>query len=95
MRSPEYIMASQEVKNNSMNKELFAQCIKNAEGDEQRAQAMYVQRRISELKIGQSENLDQREKWPMLLPLLALYTFGTIGVLLLVFGFLGNKLNWW
>jgi len=95
MRSPEYIMASKEVKNNSMNEELFAQCIKNAEGDEQRAKAMYVQRRISELKIGQIENLDQREKWPMLLPLLALYTIGTIGVLLLVFGFLGNKLNWW
>ncbi len=95
MHSPEYIKAYQEVENNSMDKTLFTQCMKNAEGDKQRAQVMYVQRRISEFRSGHSENLDQREKWPMLLPLIVLYTLGTIGVLLLVFGFLGIKLGWW
>lgn len=39
--------------------------------------------------------LGSKRKWPMLAPLLILYTLGTIGVLLLVFGFLGSRLNWW
>jgi len=95
MHSPEYIIASQEVKNNSMDQELFEQCLENAEGDRQRAQAMYVQRRIAEQKVNGEQDLDKREKWPMLAPLLVLYTLGTVGVLLLVFGFLGSRLNWW
>jgi hypothetical protein len=31
----------------------------------------------------------------MLTPLLILYTLGTIGVLVLVYGFLANRLGWW
>lgn len=50
---------------------------------------MYVQRRIAEQKVNGEPDLDKREKWPMLLPLLTLYALGTIAVLLLVFGFLG------
>jgi hypothetical protein len=89
MHSPEYIIASREVKNNSMDQELYEQCLQNAEGDRQRARVMYVQRRIAEQKVNGEPDLDKREKWPMLLPLLTLYALGTIAVLLLVFGFLG------
>jgi hypothetical protein len=89
MHSPEYLIASLEVKNNSMDQELFNQCLENAEGDKQRAKAMYIQRRIAEQKVSFEQDLDEREKWPMLLPLLTLYSLGTIAVLLLVFGFLG------
>ena len=78
-----------------MDQELYEQCLQNAEGDRQRARVMYVQRRIAEQKVNGEPDLDKREKWPMLFPLLALYTLGTVGVLLLVFGFLGSKLNWW
>jgi hypothetical protein len=55
---------------------------------------MYVHRRASEISPS-LEDLDARETWPMLTPLIILYTLGTIGVLGLVFGFLGEKLGWW
>ena len=49
----------------------------------------------SKQEYSSQKDLDKREKWPMLIPLLVLYTLGTIGVLALVFGYLGTKLNWW
>ncbi len=74
---------------------LFGQCLKNAEGNEIRARAMYLHRRNLERSESGCENPDDREKWPMLLPLLILYSLGTVGVLVLVFGFLGCRLSWW
>ena len=94
MDNPEYNQAAKELDGNEIDQELFDSCLENAEGDELKARTIYLHRRSAELKISQV-NLDEREKWPMLLPLLVLYTVGTIGVLLLVFGFLGFKLNWW
>ena len=94
MENPEYIQAVKELEQNEIDKELFDSCLEYAEGDELKARAIYLHRRSAELKISK-EDLDEREKWPMLLPLLILYTLGTIGVLLLVFGFLGFQLNWW
>jgi len=89
MHSPVFIKASHEIDNELMDQALFNQCLENAEGDEQRAKAMYIQRKIAEQKVSCEPDLDEREKWPMLLPLLTLYSLGTIAVLLLVSGFLG------
>jgi len=82
-----------EEEENSFDKELYEQCLRKAEGDEPRAGVYYRHR----LKAGlepEPEDLDKREKWPMLTPLLILYTLGTIGVLALVYGFLANRLGW-
>jgi hypothetical protein len=76
------------------NDPLYLECLKKAEGEELRALAIYQHKKSSSNQQPE-EDLDQREKWPMLAPLLILYTLGTIGVLALVFGFLGNRLNWW
>lgn len=73
--------------------ELFLECMEKAEGDKIRAYAIYNHLRANHRKQG-DEDLDQREKWPMLAPLLILYTLSTIGVLALVYGFLASKLNW-
>ena len=72
----------------------YQECLDKAEGDELRALAMYNYKK-TEPNLTKAQDLDQREKWPMLVPLLILYTIGTIGVLALVFGFLANRLNWW
>ena len=79
--------------NPSVNDPLFQECLEKAEGDNLRALAIYNHRK-SNLDRNQDDDLDQREKWPMLAPLLILYTLGTIGVLALVFGFLASRLNW-
>ena len=71
----------------------FQECLDKAEGNELRAMAIYRHRKSSSNQQ-QNEDLDKREKWPMLAPLLVLYTLGTIGVLALVFGFLASRLNW-
>ena len=94
MDSPEYNQAAKELDGNEIDQELFDLCLEHAEGDELKARNIYLHRRSAELKTSKV-NLDEREKWPMLMPLLVLYTLGTIGVLLLVFGFLGFQLNWW
>ena len=73
---------------------LYQECLKKAEGNELRALAIY-RYRTSDQQETIGEDLDQKEKWPMLAPLIILYSLGTIGVLLLVFGFLANRLNWW
>jgi|TARA_B110000444_G_C18635351_1_gene498856 hypothetical protein len=80
--------------NPSVNDPLFQECLEKAEGDNLRALAIYNHRK-SNLDRNQDDDLDHREKWPMLAPLLILYTLGTIGVLALVFGFLASRLNWW
>ena len=74
--------------------ELYDECLKKAEGDESRALVYYNHRKGKEIDSCR-EDLDQREKWPMLTPLLVLYTVGTIGVLALVFVFLAGRLGWW
>ena len=94
MHRPEHIQAVKELEQNEIEQELFDLCLEHAEGDELKARTIYLHRRSAELKVSK-EDLDEREKWPMLMPLLVLYTLGTIGVLLLVFGFLGFQLNWW
>ena len=73
---------------------LYQECLEKAEGNELRALAIY-RYRTSDQQETIGEDLDQKEKWPMLAPLIILYSLGTIGVLLLVFGFLANRLNWW
>lgn len=83
-----------EEEENSFDQELYEQCLQKAEGNEMRARVYYRHRLKAELEP-ESEDLDQREKWPMLTPLLILYTLGTIGVLALVYGFLANRLGWW
>jgi hypothetical protein len=83
--------ADQEVNDNL----LYQECMEKAEGDKIRAMAIYSHRKATAGKNDNSVDLDRREKWPMLVPLLILYTIGTIGVLALVFGFLANRLNWW
>lgn len=89
-------LAQQKGHNEGENKyyeqELFEQCLMKAEGDKKRAQAYYNYRLKADLEP-KSEELDQREKWPMLTPLLILYTLGTIGVLVLVYCFLANRLG--
>ena len=74
--------------------QLFNECLKKAEGNKIRAQAIF-NHISSKQEHSSQKDLDKREKWPMLIPLLVLYTLGTIGVLALVFGYLGTKLNWW
>ena len=86
--------AEQELDNSSLDKELFESCLKHASDNKERARIIYIHRRIAELEK-KEPNLDQNEKWPMLIPLLILYTLGTIGVLCLVFVFLANRLDWW
>ena len=81
-------------KNPNLNDPLYQECLEKAEGDELRALAIYNHRK-SNLPTTMQEDLDQSEKWPMLAPLLILYTLGTIGVLALVFGFLASRLDWW
>ncbi len=73
---------------------LYKECLKKAEGNELRALAIYNYKKYGSNQ-NQWEDLDRREKWPMLAPLLILYTLGTIGVLALVFGFLASRLDWW
>jgi hypothetical protein len=87
-------VAEQELDNSSLDKELFESCLKHASDNKERARIIYIHRRIAELEK-KKPNLDQNEKWPMLIPLLILYTLGTIGVLCLVFVFLANRLGWW
>ena len=65
-----------------------------ADGDEEKAKRMYIHQRAAEIAPNE-ENLDEKEKWPMLVPLLILYSAGTIAVLGLVFGFLRWRLGWW
>ena len=74
---------------------LFDRCVDQAEGNQERARQYYLHQRLAEEKPADPQDLDHRENWPMLKPLLILYTLGTIGVLLLVFGFLASRLNWW
>ena len=87
-------LAREELEGDSPDRELLAECLAKAEGDEARARQIYLHRRSAEL-APEREDLDSREKWPMLTPLLVLYPLGTIGVLLLVFGFLAGRLGWW
>jgi len=94
MRSEQSNQNSNEINRKKWDKELFDECLQKAEGNKLKAKAMY-QHRCSKEQSASSDELDQREKWPMLLPLLILYLLGTIGVLLLVFGFLGYRLDWW
>ena len=74
--------------------QLFKECLEKAEGNKIRAQAIF-NHISSKQEHSSQKDLDKREKWPMLIPLLVLYTLLTIGVLALVFGYLGTKLNWW
>ena len=93
MKEAAHQQEQKEEEENSFDQELYEQCLKKAEGNEMRAGVYYRHR----LKAGlepKSEDLDQREKWPMLTPLLILYTLGTIGVLALVYAFLANRLGW-
>ena len=83
--------ADQEVNDNL----LYQECLEKAEGDKIRAMSIYSHRKATAGKNDNQVDLDRREKWPMLAPLLILYTLGTIGVLALVFGFLASRLNWW
>ena len=75
------------------NDSLYLECLEKAEGDKIRALAIYNHLKVNNQQHIQ-EDLDQREKWPMLVPLLILYTLGTLGVLGLVFGFLASELDW-
>ncbi len=86
--------AKRELDQGPRDEELYALCLAKAENDETRAREIYLLRRRAEL-APEREDLDRREKWPMLAPLLVLYTLGTIGVLFLVFGFLAGRLGWW
>jgi hypothetical protein len=94
MNDSAHSQAKRELESKTFDQGLYDQCLKQAEGNEKRAHAYYVHRRAGEI-APKSEDLDQREKWPMLTPLLILYTLGTIGVLALVYGFLANRLGWW
>lgn len=76
------------------NDPLFKECMVKAEGNRVRAIAIYKHLNSSNYCL-KMEDLDRREKWPMLAPLLIIYSLGTLGVFALVFGFLANKLNWW
>lgn len=73
--------------------ELYEECLKKAEGNEARAM-VYYNHRQNAVADPDCEDMDRREKWPMLAPLLILYTLGTVGVLLLVYGFLAHRLGW-
>ncbi len=63
MDNPEYNQAVKELEQNEIDQELFDSCLKNAEGDDLRAKAIYLHRRSAELKTSK-ESLDEREKWP-------------------------------
>ena len=76
------------------NDSLYLECLEKAEGNKIRAKAIYNHLKVNHQQHIQ-EDLDQREKWPMLVPLLILYTLGTLGVLGLVFGFLASEMDWW
>lgn len=67
---------------------LFQKCLAKADGNQDRAELYYFHQRLTELNPSPREDFDNREKWPMLKPLLILYAGGTIGVLVLVFGYL-------
>ena len=86
--------ATVEIENNKLDKELYQQCIENTGGDITEAKRIYLHRRSAEMELRKSEDLDNKEKWPMLVPLLVLYSLGTIGVCLLVFVFLSLRLGW-
>ena len=59
------------------------------------ARAMvYYNHRQNAVADPDCEDMDRLKKWPMLAPLLILYTLGTVGVLLLVYGFLAHRLGW-
>ena len=73
--------------------QLFKECFKKAEGNKIRAQAIF-NHISSKQEHSSQKDLDKR-KMANANPLLVLYTLGTIGVLALVFGYLGTKLNWW
>lgn len=86
----------QELENPTVDqKKHYQECLAKADGDHHRARHYYHYQRLAEENPTVLKNLDEREKWPMLLPLLILYTLGTIGVLLLVFAFLAGRLGWW
>ena len=86
--------AERELETKTFDEDLLERCLRHAQGNENLARSYYLHRRTSELE-GASEDPDRRENWPMLAPLLILYTLGTIGVLALGFGFLANRLGWW
>jgi hypothetical protein len=94
MKEAAHQQGQKEEEENCFDQELYEQCLKKAEGNEMRAKVYYRHRLKADLEP-KSEDLDKREKWPMLTPLLILYTLGTIGVLALVYGFLANRLGWW
>ena len=70
---------------------LFQKCLTKADGNQDRAELYYFHQRLTEINPSPREDFDSREKWPMLKPLLILYTVGTMGVLALVFGYLFYK----
>ena len=85
--------AQEELDGDSADWELLSECIAKADGDEDRAHQIYLHRRTAELANDRAD-CDHREKWPMLTPLLVLYTLGTIGVIVLVYWYLANRLGW-
>ena len=74
--------------------EHFEKCLLQADGNMDRAKKYYLHQRLAEETELDGQE-DDREKWPMLVPLLTLYTLGTIGVLALVYGYLARRLDWW
>ena len=64
-----------------------------AEGNKARALTYYNHRRTAAANPNCKDS-DHREKWPMLAPSVDPLHVGTIGVLLLVYGFLANRLGW-
>ena len=94
MKKSAFRAAQLELEENERENDLFDQCLKKADGDEEKAKRMYIHQRAAEIAPNE-ENLDEKEKWPMLVPLLILYSAGTIAVLGLVFGFLRWRLGWW
>jgi hypothetical protein len=89
-----YKIKKELTKPSASQKNLFEKCLNQADGNKERAKQYYLHQRLSESKPSKPRNLDQQEKWPMLKPLLILYTLGTIGVLALVFGYLALQLDW-
>lgn len=87
-------LAQEELDGDYADRELLAECIAKADGDQAWAHQIYLHRRTAELANDRAD-FDHREKWPMLTPLLVLYTVGTIGILALVFVFLAGRLGWW
>tara|TARA_A100001015_G_scaffold309857_1_gene410082 strand:+ start:635 stop:1171 length:537 start_codon:yes stop_codon:yes gene_type:complete len=93
MKKSAFRAAQRELEENERENDLFDQCLKKADDDEEKAKRMYIHQRAAEIAPNE-ENLDEKEKWPMLVPLLILYSAGTIAVLSLVFGFLRWRLGW-